>query len=174
MLCGPSPFTAEELAIVEARRQFSWRLVGVTASGEVMYEVTNGSDRRLPFLSILTASGTPATLHVDVADDGDERDRGLMGVEQLPRDQGMAFVWDEPVTTTFWMKDTLVPLSIAFWDTDGRIIDILDMEPCTGDPCPTYRPDAPYVGAVEANAGWFAEHGVGVGDHVELEVRAYA
>lgn len=126
------------------------------------------------FLSILTASGTPATLHVDVADDGDERARGLMGVEQLPRDQGMAFVWDEPVTTTFWMKDTLVPLSIAFWDTDGRIIDILDMEPCTSDPCPTYRPDAPYVGAVEANAGWFAEHGVAVGDHVELEVRAYA
>lgn len=126
------------------------------------------------FLSILTASGTPATLHVDVADDGDERARGLMGVEELPRDQGMAFVWDEPVTTTFWMKDTLVPLSIAFWDGDGRIIDILDMKPCTSDPCPTYRPDGPYVGAVEANAGWFAEHDVAVGDRVELEVRAYA
>jgi hypothetical protein len=52
VLRGPPPFTAEELAVVQARRQFSWRLVGVTSSGAVMYEVTNVSDRHLPFLSI--------------------------------------------------------------------------------------------------------------------------
>lgn len=52
VLRGPPAFTAEELAVVEARRQFTWRVVGVTPSGEVMYEVTNGSDRHLPFLSI--------------------------------------------------------------------------------------------------------------------------
>jgi hypothetical protein len=51
-LRGPPPFTAEELAVVQARRQFSWRLVVVTSSGEVIYEVTNVSDRHLPFLSI--------------------------------------------------------------------------------------------------------------------------
>jgi hypothetical protein len=52
VLRGPPPFTAEELAVVQARRQFAWRVVGVTPSGEIMYEVSNGSDRQLPFLSI--------------------------------------------------------------------------------------------------------------------------
>jgi hypothetical protein len=52
VLRGPPPFTAEELAVVHARRQFQWRLVGTTPDGEVLYEVTNGSARRLPFLSI--------------------------------------------------------------------------------------------------------------------------
>jgi hypothetical protein len=51
-LRGPSPFTAEEWAVVQARRQFVWRIVGVTPRGEIMYEVSNGSDRLLPFLSI--------------------------------------------------------------------------------------------------------------------------
>ena len=103
-----------------------------------------------------------------------ERARGLMGVEELPRDQGMAFVWDEPSSGTFWMKDTPLPLSIAFWDADGEVIALFDMQPCTTEPCPTYGPDEPFIGAVEANLGWFEEHGVAVGDHVELEERAYA
>jgi hypothetical protein len=52
VLRGPPPFTAEERAVVDARRQFTWRVVGVAPSGEVLYEVTNGSNRHLPFLSI--------------------------------------------------------------------------------------------------------------------------
>jgi hypothetical protein len=52
VLRGPPPFTAEELAVVEARRRFTWQVVGVTPTGEVLYEVTNGSNRHLPFLSI--------------------------------------------------------------------------------------------------------------------------
>lgn len=52
VLRGPSPFTADELSIVEARRLFSWRVVGATASGDIMYEVSNRSARRLPFLSV--------------------------------------------------------------------------------------------------------------------------
>jgi len=126
------------------------------------------------FVSITTASGEPATLYVEVADDDHERAKGLMGVETLPQDEGMAFVWDEPYSGSFWMKDTLIPLSIAFWDTDGRVIAILDMQPCDGEPCPTYGPGEPFIGAVEANLGWFTEHGVELGDHVELEERAYA
>jgi hypothetical protein len=52
VLRGPPPFTAEELAVVQARRQFAWRVVGVTQNGEIRYEVSNGSDRHLPYLSI--------------------------------------------------------------------------------------------------------------------------
>ena len=78
-----------------------------------------------------------------------------MGVEQLPADEGMAFVFGGARGSTFWMKDTLIPLSIAFVDEAGRVIDVLDMQPCESDPCPTYGVDEPYVLAIEANIGWF-------------------
>ena len=146
---------------------------GSPGSGASAASPVTTSGKPPSFLSIRTESGEPATLHVDIADDDVERAQGLMGVTQLPADQGMAFVWDEPHLGSFWMKDTLIPLSIAFWDTHGRVIAIIDMEPCTTDDCPNYGPGVPFMGAVEANLGWFEDHGVAVGDHVELEERAY-
>ena len=74
-----------------------------------------------------------ATLDVRFADDADERRQGLMGVTSLPADEGMAFDFgDRPQTGEFWMKDTIIPLSIAFVD-DGTIVTILEMEPCDAD-----------------------------------------
>lgn len=120
-------------------------------------------------LSIRTDDGT-VSLDVQVADTPEERQTGLMGRESLSPYDGMAFVWEEPVVGTFWMKDTVIPLSIAFWDDDGRIVSILDMDPCTEDPCPTYGPDEPFVGAVEVDPGTFERHGVTLGDRVQLTV----
>jgi uncharacterized protein len=120
-------------------------------------------------LSIRTDDGT-VSLQVQLADTPDERQAGLMDRESLTPYDGMAFVWEEPVVSSFWMKDTLIPLSIAFWDDDGRIISILDMNPCTVDPCPSYGPDEPFVGAVEVERGTLEEHGVAIGDQVELTV----
>jgi uncharacterized protein len=120
-------------------------------------------------LSIGTDQGT-VSLVVQVADTPTERQTGLMGRESLPPYDGMAFVWEEPLVTTFWMKDTLIPLSIAFWDSDGRIISILEMDPCTEDPCPSYGPGEPFVGAVEVARGTFERLGVAVGDRVGLTV----
>lgn len=113
------------------------------------------------------ASGD-AVLQVAVAGTPDERAQGLMGVTKLPEDHGMAFVYDEPSTGTFWMKDTLIPLSIAFVGADGRIVTIREMTPCEADPCPTYGADARYVLAVEADAGWYDSNGIAVGDRAEL------
>jgi hypothetical protein len=91
-----------------------------------------------------------------------------MGVAHLPEDDGMLFVFDEATQGSFWMKDTLIPLDIAFWDADGRIHTITRMEPCDlGTDCPSYVPDEPYLFALEMNAGWFAEHGVEVGDRAD-------
>jgi uncharacterized membrane protein (UPF0127 family) len=123
--------------------------------------------------STVSFDGTDAVLRVHVASTPHTRRRGLMGVEQLPTDQGMAFTWDEPVDSTFWMKDTLIPLSIAFVDEDGRVITIRHMEPCASDPCPTYAATGPFVLAIEANVGWFERNGIGVGDRAELRVSAY-
>jgi uncharacterized membrane protein (UPF0127 family) len=112
--------------------------------------------------------GKRRTLQVEIADTDEERQRGLMGVTELPNDLGMAFLWDAPTQATFWMKDTLIPLSVAFVDAHGTIVTIHDMEPCAADPCPTYAATAPYVTAIEANQGWFEDHHVEVGDTVTV------
>jgi uncharacterized membrane protein (UPF0127 family) len=117
--------------------------------------------------------GSSAVLHVDVADTEAEQRRGLMGVEHLPADEGMAFVYEGSVEHTFWMKDTLIPLSIAFVDADGRVVGVLDMEPCEADPCPRYGIENSYVMAIETNRGWFEDHDIGVGKRAELRVMAY-
>jgi len=107
-----------------------------------------------------------AHLDVQVADDDEEREQGLMGVTDLPENHGMAFRWDAPTDTTFWMKDTLIPLSIAFVGEDGTVIAVREMVPCTADPCTTYGADGSYTMAIEANANWFEDHGIAVGDPV--------
>ncbi len=118
-------------------------------------------------LEIGTENGT-VFVEAEVADSDAERTEGLMGRTSLDADAGMVFLWESRVETTFWMKDTLIPLSIAFWNERGRIIEILDMAPCRQDDCPSYGPDEPFVGALEVNRGFFDEHGVGIGDRVFL------
>ena len=120
------------------------------------------------------ARGGAAVLHVNVATSDNERRQGLMGVTSLPEDEGEVFLWSAPTLGGFWMKDTLIPLSIAFWDKQGRIVGMLDMMPCHADPCPIYHSPAPYVGAVEVNSGYLASHGVAIGDRVDLKQAAYA
>ena len=108
-------------------------------------------------------------LDVRIAETEQERQTGQMNVMALAPDDAMAIVFDEPVTSTFWMKDTLIPLSVAFVGQDGRVVSTSDMQPCEADPCPTYAASSPYTLAVEANLGWFADHGIVAGDPARLE-----
>jgi uncharacterized membrane protein (UPF0127 family) len=117
----------------------------------------------------ISGDGPDVRVQVEIAETAEDKTRGLMGRTSLPEDTGMVFLEEEPVVSGFWMKDTLIPLSIAFWDEDGRIFRILDMEPCLEDSCPTYDPRGAWVGALEVNQGFFEDHGVEVGDRVELE-----
>ena len=86
----------------------------------------------------------------------------------LARDSGMLFVFPREIKAQFWMKNTLIPLSIAFYGADGRIRRILDMEPCTEDPCPLYDPQVRFKGALEVNRGAFRRWGVRRGDVLRL------
>ena len=108
-----------------------------------------------------------ARLTVRIADDDLERAQGLMGVEHLPADEGMAFLYGSPTVSTFWMKGTLIPLSIAFIGDNGRIVTIRDMEPCQTEPCPEYRAEEPFLMAIEVNRGWFEANAIDVGDRVK-------
>ncbi len=95
-----------------------------------------------------------------------------MGVTHLSKGEGEDFLFDGPPTDTFWMKNTLLPLSIAFWDASGTIVDILDMQPCNADSCPTYAASAAYTTALEMNQGWFERNGIQIGDHAEFSYQS--
>ncbi|HZI83013.1 MAG TPA: DUF192 domain-containing protein [Casimicrobiaceae bacterium] len=97
------------------------------------------------------------------------RTTGLMNRFSLQPDHGMLFVFNEPQPLAFWMKNTYVPLSIAFIASDGRIINIEDMAPRTENTHPA-RGLAIY--ALEMRKGWFAERGIRAGDAVKGLERA--
>ena len=118
--------------------------------------------------AILETDEGDVLVRVEVADTDAERERGLMGRQELPPDSGMAFVFPRDTTASFWMKDTLIPLSIAFYDDAGRIVRILDMQPCRADPCPIYDPQVAYRGALEVNEGAFRRWAVQVGDRLRV------
>jgi uncharacterized protein len=118
--------------------------------------------------AIIEGDGGPVLVEVEVAQTPEQRQLGLMGREELDADAGMIFLYFEATKGGFWMKNTLIPLSIAFFDRDGEIVDILDMKPCRIDPCPSYFPDSPYYGALEVNAGAFRRWGVSEGDVIRM------
>jgi len=102
-----------------------------------------------------------------------QRERGLMGRTSLPTDSGMIFLFPPGKPTgAFWMKDTLIPLSIAFLVRTGsttyRVISVMDMQPCKADPCTLYSPGSAYDAAVETSLGWYRRLGVGPGTSVEV------
>lgn len=100
------------------------------------------------------------TLTVEVVQSEAERAQGLMGRTELPDNQGMLFVYTQTTQSPFWMKNTLIPLSIGFLDEEGTLLQVLDMEPCRKEPCALYVPAVPYRYALEVSKGWFKAHGI--------------
>jgi uncharacterized membrane protein (UPF0127 family) len=90
-------------------------------------------------------------------------------ITQQPEDRGMLFVFGEEQELSFWMKNTLIPISIAFIHSEGRIVDIQDMKPLDDDP-PSYVSAEPARYALEVNQGFFEERGIKVADRAELPV----
>ncbi len=120
--------------------------------------------------TITTQDGDEVEVAAKVAATDQQRARGLMGVEQLPAGVGMLFVYEDERSGGFWMKDTLVPLDIAYVDGEGEIVSILAMEPCEAADdadCEVYEPDGEYQQALEAPQGFFEETGVAEGDTIE-------
>ena len=99
-------------------------------------------------------------IHAEVADSMGTRMEGLMYRKSMPQGAGMVFVFDETATQCMWMKNTLIPLSVAFIDEAGAIINIADMQPQSEQTHCAARP-ARY--ALEMNKGWFAQRGVKAG-----------
>ena len=122
-------------------------------------DTTAGDDR-----VTIKVGGKP--IRVRVSQTPEEMERGLMFTEELPADEGMLFVFEREKILHFWMRNTLLPLSVAFIDKRGRIVEIERMEPLDEETVHTSRLPALY--ALEMNAGWFQNNGVKVGDRVEF------
>ena len=110
-------------------------------------------------------------LSTEVARAPEEQSRGLMYRRKLGKNDAMLFVYEKPSRLSFWMKNTFVPLSIAFIDGDHRIVHIEDMAPQTTT---SHRSSKPALYALEVNRGWFDERGITVGAKVEFELPATA
>lgn len=119
-------------------------------------------------VALVGPNGTAIPLVVEVADDPEERGRGLMERESLADDHGMLFLFEQPQPLTFWMKDTWIPLDIIFFDYQGKVIGSDTMVPCEEDPCLRYTSSGPANSALEVNAGFVSEHGIGQGWQLAL------
>lgn len=103
-------------------------------------------------------------ISAEVARTPEQRAVGLMHRKEMAAHEGMLFVFETAGTQCFWMKNTLIPLSIAFLADDGRIVNIADMQPQTLN---SHCSDEPVRLALEMNQGWFAKRGIKPGMHIQ-------
>jgi uncharacterized protein len=102
-------------------------------------------------------------IEAEVASSNADRATGLMNRPSMPIHRGMLFVFPEAGVQCFWMKNTLIPLSIAFLDDAGRIVQIADMQPQSLD---NHCSSKPVRFALEMNAGWFKSRGLAAGARI--------
>jgi uncharacterized protein len=108
-------------------------------------------------------------ISVEIASTDAAREHGLMKRTHMAAGHGMLFVYADAQTRYFWMKDTLIPLDILFFDAQRRLINVFaDTPPCKTDPCPTYASTAPAQYVLELNAGAVKRLGIKPGEQFKL------
>lgn len=122
----------------------------------------SGDDAQDDTLVLERRLGGSVRLKIEVAATPEERQRGLSNRPRLPENAGMLFVIEQR-GPGFWMKDTLIPLSVAFIAACGEIVHIADMEPLS---LQIHSTDRDYSFGLEVNRGWFERNRIGVGDRV--------
>ncbi len=140
---------------------------GASSIEETGGHVSGSTGAKLPTLTIDASGGESVRVRVEIADDYFEHAKGLMYRKSLGQNRGMLFVYEEESELSFYMKNTSIPLSIAFMDAEGKIVDIQQRKPFDDEP-PSYVSAEPAQYALEVNQGFFEERGVEVGDMAEL------
>ena len=103
-------------------------------------------------------------INVEIADDSNKMEKGLMFREKLNENEGMLFVFDDESYQAFWMKNTLIHLDMIFIDKNFEIIDIKHAVPCKAEPCAIYRSAKPARYVLEVNGGFAAKNDIKTGD----------
>ncbi len=143
------------------------RLVGWLAAGlwclsapPAQAQPVEGQPQQLPTVALTAGFHRIVAM---VADDPPERSHGLMWRREMGANEGMLFVFEQASQQCFWMRNTLIPLSIAFLRDDGTIVNVAEMKPQTTD---SHCSAAPVRYALEMNAGWFSRKGLRAGDRL--------
>lgn len=108
-----------------------------------------------------------AKLAVEIVATPETRGKGLMNRKELKKDHGMLFVFERENQVSFWMKNTSIPLSIAYINKHGEIVEIYDLEPFSLESVTSKRSSILY--ALEVNRGYFSTKGITVGDTISLD-----
>ena len=111
----------------------------------------------------LKVSNVPLT--AEIADTPQASENGLMFRDSLPEGRGMLFIFEQPRKASFWMRNTKIPLSIAYIDSAGKILEIKSMNPLDETVVPSSSDHVAY--ALEVNQGWFAQHGISTGAKID-------
>lgn len=148
--------------VAQARNIMPFLLIFLIIGGTIFFAISCKGN------TVAFSNGSQvASLSVEVADAPGATAQGLMGREELDKDSGMLFDFNAETETAFYMKDTSIPLSIAFIATDGTILAIEDMEPFDL----TYvEPPGPYRYAIEVNRGWFEANGIMPGFRATIDI----
>ncbi|WP_130483797.1 DUF192 domain-containing protein [Sphaerotilus mobilis] len=144
------------------------RLCGVTLSlltllALLAMSVAMPARAQVQQLPTIELSAGMHRIEAELAANSTQRQIGLMNRPSMPPNHGMLFVFDGPDMHCFWMRNTLLPLSIAFLADDGRIVNIADMQPQNDT---SHCPREPVRYALEMNQGWFAKRGFKAGDKI--------
>jgi len=145
-----------------ARKFFCFTLILVNA----YFAACTPHKLKTAVLSITRPDSPPVEITVELARTAEERAQGLMHRKKLPDGEGMIFIFERDEQLSFWMKNTVIPLSIAFIASDGRIVEIKDMQPLDLNSVKSSR-SVRY--ALETPQGWFNRAGVKAGDVVQID-----
>ena len=122
------------------------------------------SDDARTTITLFLDDETQISIVAEIADEPSERQKGLMFRDHLADGNGMIFVFEEEKPRSFWMKNTLIPLDILYFDASGVLVSALTMQPCTADPCMSYPSNASAQYALEVNEGFIKKYNISVGD----------
>ncbi|QVQ27491.1 DUF192 domain-containing protein [Achromobacter deleyi] len=166
----PAVHTLFKTAIIKAaslRAASAATIAGALAAAAFALPLPASAQNQTGPQPALRTTQLSAGIHIiraEVADTEATRRDGLMFRKELPGNDGMLFVFEQPDVQCFWMRNTLLPLSIAFIADDGTIVNIEDMAPQTEDP---HCAKKPVRYALEMAQGWFNEHGIKTGKKLD-------
>jgi uncharacterized membrane protein (UPF0127 family) len=138
-------------------RHYSWALAW--ALGFAVFSAAAQQNPQLQLPRAKLGAGMHV-LDVQLAQTPEQRQIGLMWRKEMPQHEGMLFIFEQPSTQCFWMRNTLIPLSAAFVADDGTIVNIADMKPQSDD---SHCSEKPVRFVLEMNVGWFAKRQIKAG-----------
>ncbi len=149
-------------------------IVLVIFAGIVFYQFNKSTGTKSSRSDSLTPSSKVVinnhTFHVTVAKTSEEQQRGLSGLNSLPSDQGMLFLFDKPDYYSFWMKNMKFPIDIIFIKDDKVVSIVENAKPQSDTNPPIYQPEAPINRVLEINAGLSKKYNIKKGDRVEIDL----